>query len=551
MKQGNTEPVTDLFRSAMEAYRRGNPKEAERLYRMVLSSSPDHPEALVNLGILLGQSGNGKEGVELLQKAVATSPDNAQIHNVLGNALWQEGRLDEAVRAFSHVTELAPERPEGYDGLGRTYTRKNELDQAETQFLKALGIAPEFAPAHLGLGVVHGMCGRWDRARDACTRAVELNPQGSVAYNKLAAACLELGEYEAALTHFEQAVRMAPANVESLLGVAIAQHRVGKFATAKKSDRKAHYNRALTTLDKALKLAPESARVYEKQGSVYLDLKRFDDAVSAYLKTMELDPGRYEANNNLSIALRKAGGKARQKQVEQLDQDRVYGSGKEAVDVAVELARTCPYPNRQARKATEEWLSGFDPEKAWPHAWWETEINRLAGMGNGEDKVLRTVFSQIFSWSVPTREALEKVAGFCEKKRMFSYGSGTGYWEYLLATTCGVKVVASEINLGHRFLPMERIDFVTAPVNPDDVIFVSWVLNETAVVNGVIALLDKTVPGHRLVIVGDEPDDLGRPRVTGSTRLFQLLDEKFKLNSHVPLARFPHIHDSVKLYTRR
>lgn len=540
-----------MFRAAMEARRQGDSKAAERLYREVLSSSPDHAEALVHLGILLGQSGNGEEGIKLLQKATVASPENAQIHNILGNALWQEGRLDEAVQTFSRVTELAPARPEGYDGLGRVYSRMNDLDQAEAQFLKAVGIAPEFAPAHLGLGVVHGMRGRWERARDACARAVELNPTEHMAYNKLAAACLELGEYAEALSHFEQVARIAPENVEGLLGVAVAHHRVGKFVTDKKAERKAHYGRALETLEKVLKIAPTLASAYEKQGSVCLDMKRLDDAVSAYLKALELDPGQYEANNNLSIALRKAGDKARQKQVAQLDQDRVYGSGKEAVDVAVELAKTCPYPNRQARKATQEWLSGFDPETAWPHAWWETEIARLAVLGNGEDKVLRTVFSQIFSWSVPTREALEKVADFCGKKRLFSYGSGTGYWEYLLSQTCGVDVVASEINLGHRFLPMERIDFVTAPVNPDDVIFVSWVLNETVVVNGVIALLDKTVPGQQLVIVGDEPDALGRPRVTGSTRLFRLLDEKFGLNFHVPLARFPHIHDSVKLYTRR
>lgn len=550
MRKGNTGPVTDQFRSAMEAYRRGNLKEAERLYRMILSSSPDHPETLVNLGLLLGQSGNGKEGVDLLRKAVAASPENAQICSVLGNALLQEGRLDEAVRAFSRVTELAPERPEGFEGLGRAHTRKNELDQAEAWFLKALAITPDFAPAHLGLGVVHGMCGRWERARNACFRAVELNPQGPTAYNKLAAACLELGEFQAALAHFEQAVRMAPDNVESLLGAAIAHHRVGKFATAKKEDRKAHYNRALSTLDRARKLAPESATVHEKRGSVCLDMKRFDEAVSAYLKALEIDPGRYEANNNLSIALRKTGDKARRKQVARLGQDRVYAGGGEAVEVAVALAGTCPYPNRKALVAAREWLSGFDPETAWPHDWWEAEIGRLAGLGNGEDKVLRTVFSQIFSWSVPTREALEQVAGFCDKKRLFSYGAGTGYWEYLLATTFGVAVVASEISLGHRFLPMEKVDFASAAVDPGDVIFISWILNESAVVDGVMTLLGKMAPGQRLVIVGDEPDELGRPRVTGSTDLFRFLNEKFELAGQVPLARFPHIYDSVKLYTR-
>ncbi|MBP6802315.1 MAG: tetratricopeptide repeat protein, partial [Zoogloea sp.] len=59
---------------------------AETLYRRVLQSAPEHPDALHYLGLLTFQRGPTDEAVALLERAPARVPDYPAFHSNLGNA---------------------------------------------------------------------------------------------------------------------------------------------------------------------------------------------------------------------------------------------------------------------------------------------------------------------------------------------------------------------------------------------------------------------------------------------------------------------------------
>ena len=64
----------------------GRREEAEAVYRKILETSPDHPDALHLLGIVRRQSGHPEEAIELIGKAIAVNPKNASYVSNLGTA---------------------------------------------------------------------------------------------------------------------------------------------------------------------------------------------------------------------------------------------------------------------------------------------------------------------------------------------------------------------------------------------------------------------------------------------------------------------------------
>ena len=70
--------VQKVLRQAFAQQNEGKLQEAERLYRAVLDSVPEHPEANHNLGILTLSLNQIKTAVILLKTAVESDPTNEQ-----------------------------------------------------------------------------------------------------------------------------------------------------------------------------------------------------------------------------------------------------------------------------------------------------------------------------------------------------------------------------------------------------------------------------------------------------------------------------------------
>lgn len=105
-----------LFDLATRAMARGQDQpgadaladQAERIYRAVLASFPDHAGTLHNLGLVLARRGRDDEASELLERAVRVAPEMAMFRSNLANVLVKRGRRDEAERELRRAVELAP-----------------------------------------------------------------------------------------------------------------------------------------------------------------------------------------------------------------------------------------------------------------------------------------------------------------------------------------------------------------------------------------------------------------------------------------------------------
>jgi tetratricopeptide (TPR) repeat protein len=103
----------------VDLLKRGSRAEAERVFREVLRTSPDAPDPLAQLALLVSDDGRIDEARLLISRALTTHPDYPELHTVRGVLLEREGRLDEAVAAFREALSIAPGYPTARHHLAR------------------------------------------------------------------------------------------------------------------------------------------------------------------------------------------------------------------------------------------------------------------------------------------------------------------------------------------------------------------------------------------------------------------------------------------------
>ena len=71
-------PTVDLLQEAARLHRQGAVADAERRYRQVLGSEPEHATALYHLAVIGCQQGRFDEGIELARRSLASEPHQPQ-----------------------------------------------------------------------------------------------------------------------------------------------------------------------------------------------------------------------------------------------------------------------------------------------------------------------------------------------------------------------------------------------------------------------------------------------------------------------------------------
>ncbi len=95
------------YQLALAAQQDGRTRQAEKLYRQVLTEVPSHGEALNNLAVLLMEQ-KPTEAEELLRRLLSVDADNAAAHNNLGMINLQRREHVAAVKSFTRALESEP-----------------------------------------------------------------------------------------------------------------------------------------------------------------------------------------------------------------------------------------------------------------------------------------------------------------------------------------------------------------------------------------------------------------------------------------------------------
>ncbi|HEY8102110.1 MAG TPA: tetratricopeptide repeat protein [Burkholderiaceae bacterium] len=185
MQQSIHAPVPGMMAQALHLCQIGMLREAEVLYRDVLTMHPTNADALNNLGLIAVQSGRLEEAHDDFQRAIKVNPNQALFHLNLGNVLQDLRRIDDARRAFRRCIELKPDLHEAYNNLAILLHKEGHLLEAVALLKTALKHKPDFPEALNNLGTLYKDLGELDEAAACFRRAVQLKPDYDAAHSNL------------------------------------------------------------------------------------------------------------------------------------------------------------------------------------------------------------------------------------------------------------------------------------------------------------------------------------------------------------------------------
>ena len=199
----------------------------------------------------------------------------------LGEAYLREGRFRVALKELKKAESLYPDDYLLQDDLGLTYYYLEEQDLAILHFKKALNLKDDYAPARNNLGNAYASKKEWDKAIEQykivtsdllyATPQYPLSNLGFVYYEK--------GEYELSEKYYLEALRAKSDFVKALHGLAKTYIAMGRLS------------KAITKLEKAAELSPDSAYVYFDLAKAYSLNREYKKAYNAYSKVVLLEAG--------------------------------------------------------------------------------------------------------------------------------------------------------------------------------------------------------------------------------------------------------------------
>lgn len=259
-------------------------------------------------------------------------PGSSAAWQLRADADCQAGELSSGLAAAERALRLAPQDP--YSHLARAWIREYSGQRAEAiaDARRAVEVDPRCAPAHVDLGWLHNNARDYSAGERECRQAMGINPLCTTAQVGIGKALVGLGRCREAVTMLNQAVALGARNPHVLKSLSAAHEALGEHDLARRDLEQAvslaawsphvmlwlaRYDleradgtRALQTIDKARKLAPQDAtfsywralalegegraREADQEWERYLTL--CPDRASAYLDrgSARYEQGRYE-----------------------------------------------------------------------------------------------------------------------------------------------------------------------------------------------------------------------------------------------------------------
>src|SRR5579884_4018788 len=103
--------TTDLFQQARVYEREQNYAAAESVYRKVLASHPDNPEALKRLGIVEQTELRFNDSVELFKRILREHPNYPQVNFFLGLSYYGLHDFNDAIASFQDELKTPAPHP--------------------------------------------------------------------------------------------------------------------------------------------------------------------------------------------------------------------------------------------------------------------------------------------------------------------------------------------------------------------------------------------------------------------------------------------------------
>jgi len=179
------------------------------------------------------QNGNVDQAIAELTNAITLNPSLAEANNLLGIAYESKGFRESAIRSLKTAVTLDRDNAQYLNNLGFILTKNNDTDVAIKYLKRASKLAPKDARVWNNLGLAQCKREKFDDAFESFTKAVgEFN-----AHLNIASQLTAHGFGKDAISHLEKAYAMNPQSIEALDKLASLYATTGRLTDAENARR--------------------------------------------------------------------------------------------------------------------------------------------------------------------------------------------------------------------------------------------------------------------------------------------------------------------------
>lgn len=329
--------VKQALQHAIKAHQAGKLKHADSLYRAILKSQPNHPDANHNLGVLAISLGKVQEAVIHLKTAFEANPSVDQFWLSYIDALIRVNQVSNARKVYDEAIKKGF-NGNGFDKLGErlAITDNSHIQSLSRSYEKAIKLrdrgkyaeAIELLKGHAKFGSAnqkifcllthcHILNDQPSEAGVALAKAKEFGPMiAEIGWNE-ARLLLKNKNIHDALTIAKYTHQSYPDDLEGLVILAACLRVNGELdASLEILNRvlskntgaaEAYINRglirissgdksgALSDLERAHELKPHITEIWDWIIGFYAEGNRYTEAIHALTKMIEMDPNRHNS----------------------------------------------------------------------------------------------------------------------------------------------------------------------------------------------------------------------------------------------------------------
>jgi len=203
MNKKSMSEVTSLFAEGFALHQAGRLEDAEKIYRKILATQPDHFGSLHWLGVIFYQRGNHAEAVSQIDFALKRDPNNVFALNNRGIALYELKRFEEALASYDHALTLRPVFAKTLSNRGNVLGELKRFEEALSSYDHALTLRPDFAETLSNRGNLLRELKRFEEALASYDRTLTLRPDSGQTHFCEALCRLLMGDFDRGWAKFQ------------------------------------------------------------------------------------------------------------------------------------------------------------------------------------------------------------------------------------------------------------------------------------------------------------------------------------------------------------
>jgi tetratricopeptide (TPR) repeat protein len=252
-----------------------------------------------------------KDQIEWAQQLVKhaftykVAPDEvAAAYATLGQLYHANEITEHAIACYELSIQVAPKDFRWRHLLSAACEASGDVEKAAESYATTLNLKPDYEPAAIRLGHILLRLEQFEAATEQFQSALDANKNSAAALNGLAAAAIAQKQPKVAVEHLQTILMLVPEAKGVHEQLAAAYRALGEEEKAKQHDDKPGdvEIRPADPITDDLDQTKQAERVYLICGRFAIGVKRFDVAIRALAKAIEVNPTSAQAHVNLGTA---------------------------------------------------------------------------------------------------------------------------------------------------------------------------------------------------------------------------------------------------------